>query len=193
MDVGMIVLLALVLSFIIAGRFFCGRICPLGFAQDLIFKIPFFKKIQTFKYDKHLRFFKYVYVFVNHLLIGVILLHVFNLGVSIPAAVAASIMGALFLASVAIKRPYCKFRCSGGAVGSLFNKFSFHNYKVLQDKCNRCGLCLKACKMDIAPYKLEKMPELLECIRCGKCVKACPKNAIISGFGVKKKTPAADA
>ncbi|MDU1878378.1 MAG: 4Fe-4S binding protein, partial [Finegoldia magna] len=35
------------------GRFVCGWLCPFGLIQDLLYKIPFFKKIKTFKYDKH--------------------------------------------------------------------------------------------------------------------------------------------
>ena len=31
------------------GRFVCGWLCPFGLIQDLLYKIPFFKKIKTFK------------------------------------------------------------------------------------------------------------------------------------------------
>jgi polyferredoxin len=34
---------------IIYGKLFCGKICPVGMIQDLAFKIPFPKKIKTFK------------------------------------------------------------------------------------------------------------------------------------------------
>ncbi|MFQ9333324.1 MAG: 4Fe-4S binding protein, partial [Finegoldia magna] len=54
------------------GRFVCGWLCPFGLIQDLLYKIPFFKKIKTFKYDKHLRKIKY---FI--LLIFVIILPMF--------------------------------------------------------------------------------------------------------------------
>ena len=41
------------------GRAVCGFLCPFGFLQDLLYKIPFFKK-NEFKLDKYLRYFKYV-------------------------------------------------------------------------------------------------------------------------------------
>jgi polyferredoxin len=44
---------------IIYGKLFCGKICPVGMIQDLAFKIPFPKKIKTFKGDKILRYLKY--------------------------------------------------------------------------------------------------------------------------------------
>ena len=42
------------------GRLICGFLCPFGLIQDLLNKIPFPKKIRTFKGDKLLRKLKYV-------------------------------------------------------------------------------------------------------------------------------------
>ena len=33
------------------GRFVCGWLCPFGLIQDLLYKIPFLRKINTFKGD----------------------------------------------------------------------------------------------------------------------------------------------
>jgi ferredoxin-type protein NapH len=41
------------------GRAVCGFLCPFGFVQELLYKIPFPKKIKTFKGDRGLRFLKY--------------------------------------------------------------------------------------------------------------------------------------
>ena len=43
----------------IFGRFVCGFLCPFGWVQDLLYKIPS-KKISTFKGDRWLRYLKYV-------------------------------------------------------------------------------------------------------------------------------------
>ena len=40
---------------VLLGRFICGFLCPFGLIQDLLNKIPFPKKIRTFKWDKVLR------------------------------------------------------------------------------------------------------------------------------------------
>lgn len=45
-------------------KLFCGRLCPFGFIQGLLHKIPFPKKIKTFKGDKFLRYLKYVILIV---------------------------------------------------------------------------------------------------------------------------------
>ena len=42
------------------GRLVCGFLCPFGLIQDLLNKIPFPKKIRTFRGDKLLRKLKYV-------------------------------------------------------------------------------------------------------------------------------------
>ncbi len=46
------------------GRIVCGFLCPFGFVQELLYKIPFKKKIKTFKGDKPLRKVKYIVLVV---------------------------------------------------------------------------------------------------------------------------------
>ena len=40
---------------VIFGRFICGFLCPFGLIQDLLFKIPFVKKVRKLKGEKFLR------------------------------------------------------------------------------------------------------------------------------------------
>jgi polyferredoxin len=171
-----------VIWFIIAGRLFCGKACPLGYAQDFMFKIPFFVKIKTFKLDKYARLLKYVYAFVDFLLLPMLVF----IGVMVqeneeagPPGIVLIALAAMIVFAVIIRRPFCKYLCPVGTVSSLFNKFSFYKYKTLCEKCIQCGVCSKKCKMDIIPYTMKNS---LECIRCGHCEKVCPKNAIIAGF-----------
>lgn len=44
------------------GRMVCGFLCPFGLVQELLFKIPFVKKIKHFKGDRVLRSLKYVFL-----------------------------------------------------------------------------------------------------------------------------------
>ncbi|MBQ5440748.1 MAG: 4Fe-4S binding protein, partial [Firmicutes bacterium] len=46
------------------GRAVCGFLCPFGLLQDLLNKIPFVKKIRTFKGDRKLRKMKYIVLIV---------------------------------------------------------------------------------------------------------------------------------
>ena len=184
LKIGVLVILAIWL--IIVGRFFCGKVCPAGYAQDLIFKIPFFIKVKTFKFDKHIRLLKYLNVFINLLLLPTLAFLGYiaqeNEEAGPPKIILAALAASMFFA-VIIRRPFCKYICHIGTVSSLFNKFSFYKYKTLNEKCIQCGICVKKCKMDIIPYTMKNS---FECIRCGYCKKVCPKNAIITGFNIKR-------
>jgi polyferredoxin len=172
---------------ILGGRIFCGKACPAGYAQDLLFKIPFLVKIKTFKLDKPLRLLKYCLAAINLLLplFGIYHKGLYNGGASggagNPIIVAAALTAMLI--AVIIRRPFCKYLCPVGAFGSLFNKVSLYTYKVSNDTCNQCGLCARKCKMDINP---SAETSSAECIRCGVCKKVCPRTAVRGEFSAKK-------
>ena len=52
----------------VLGRFVCGWLCPFGLVQDLLYKIPFVKKLKKLPGDRWLKWLKYV------LLIGFVIL-----------------------------------------------------------------------------------------------------------------------
>lgn len=188
------------------GRFICGFLCPFGFFQDLIHKIPS-KKFSTrrFSFLKYIKYFILVFVVW---LFGVFLTD--ELGFAspyfcqylcpqgileggIPLSLASkSIRGALgnlfllksgilalvIILSIFFYRPFCKYLCPLGAFYALTNKFSFYQYHV-NDSCISCGKCKRICKMDV---DMSKNQRALECIRCGDCIKACPTSAISTSF-----------
>lgn len=191
----------------IFGRLICGFLCPFGFFQDLVHKIPS-KKFSTKRF-KLLKYLKYIILVLVVWIFGMIFTD--NLGIAspyfckyicpqgilegaIPLSIANSgiraILGKLFtfkftilliitISSIFIYRPFCKFLCPLGAFYALTNKFSFYQYYVSENKCISCGKCKRICKMDVDITKCQKD---LECIRCGECIKACPTNAISTSF-----------
>ena len=64
----------------IYGRLICGFLCPFGLIQDLLNKIPFPKKIRTFKGDKLLRKLKYVIFAVFVILLPMFLVDIMGQG-----------------------------------------------------------------------------------------------------------------
>lgn len=46
------------------GRFVCGWLCPFGLIQDLLHKLPFWKKLETFRGDRLLRKLKYIILLI---------------------------------------------------------------------------------------------------------------------------------
>lgn len=204
----------LILIGVLLGRFVCGFLCPFGWLQDLLHKIPG-KKLSTKKL-KPLRYLKYAVLLLAVVLLPVLVVN--DVGMSDPffckyicpqgvlegaiplSAVNEGIrsaLGSLFtqklvilivvlVLSILFYRPFCKWICPLGAFYALMNKVSLLGIKVDEHKCVSCGKCAKACKMDV---DITKSPNHTECIRCGKCITACPTDALSFhyGFGIPSK------
>ena len=193
----------------LVGRLICGWLCPFGLIQDILFKIPFIKKIRTFAKDKWLRKVKYLILLLFVIILPLFWVDLLGQGApyfckficpvgtlegGIPLILLnQSMRGALgwlyawklvilaiiVVASIVIYRPFCKYICPLGAIYSIFNPISIFLYRVDKNKCISCGKCAKVCDMACNPVK---QANDLECIRCGKCKKACPVQAISSGI-----------
>ena len=196
------------------GRGVCGYLCPFGLVQDLLHKIPFVKKIETFKGDKALRKAKYLILLVFVILLPLFLVDIIGQGApyfcklicpvgmlegGIPLVwMNTSMRGAVgflyawkglillltILLSIIIYRPFCKYICPLGAIYSLFNSVSFFRYTLDHQKCIHCGRCKAVCEMQCDPVQ---NCNDLECIRCGKCKNACPVDAIACGVTKPKE------
>ena len=210
----------LILLGVLLGRFICGFLCPFGWLQDLLHKIPG-KKLSTKKL-KPLTYLKYVVLLLTVILLPALVVNDVGMGDpffckyicpqgvlegAIPLAAVdqgiRSALGALFnwklavliaivLLAVVFYRPFCKWICPLGAFYGLMNKVSLLGIKVDQRKCVSCGTCAAACKMDVA---ITESPNSTECIRCGKCISACPTCAVSFRYGLDlpKKNPCANA
>ena len=202
----------LILLGVLLGRFICGFMCPFGWFQELLHKIPT-KKFTTKKL-KGLTFIKYAVLLIMVVLLPALVVNDVGMGDpffckylcpqgvlegAIPqAAVDPGIrdaLGSLFswklgiliavvVLSVLFYRPFCKWLCPLGALYALLNKVSLLGMKVDKHKCVSCGKCAKACKMDV---DVTKSPDHTECIRCGMCVRACPTQAVKYRYGFCKE------
>ena len=200
---------------VLLGRFICGFLCPFGWFQDLLHKIPG-KKLSTAKL-KPLRYLKYVILVVFVILLPAFVTNSLGMGDpffckyicpqgvlegAIPLSLANSgiraALGHLFtfkftvlalfiILSILFYRPFCKWICPLGAVYSLFNKVSFLKIQVDHEKCVGCQKCSRVCKMDVNVVDTPNHPE---CIRCGECMKACPTDAICYHYGFSNKKKA---
>ena len=203
----------LILLGVLLGRFICGFLCPFGWFQELLHKIPT-KKLSTKKL-KPLTYLKYAVLLVMVFLLPAFLVNDVGMGDpffckylcpqgvlegAIPLSLANSgiraALGSLFtwkfsillaviVLSIVFYRPFCKWLCPLGAFYALLNKVSLLQMRVDTHKCVSCGACAKACKMDV---DITKTPNHAECIRCGMCMKACPTDAIQYKFGLGDKS-----
>lgn len=193
----------LILLGVLLGRFICGFLCPFGWFQELLHKIPS-KKFSTKKL-KALTWLKYAILLLMVVLLPMLLVNDVGMGDpyfckylcpqgvlegAIPLSLAnsgiRSALGSLFawkftilltviVLSVLFYRPFCKWLCPLGAFYALLNKVSLFQMKVDKGRCISCGKCARVCKMDV---DVTKTPNHSECIRCGMCINACPTNAV---------------
>ena len=196
---------------VLLGRFICGFLCPFGWFQELLHKIPT-RKLST-KRLKPLTYIKYAVLLLAVVLLPALIANDVGMGDpffckylcpqgvlegAIPLAAVnsgiRSALGVLFswklgilitviVLSVLFYRPFCKWLCPLGAFYALVNRVSLFGMKVDKHKCVSCGKCAKACKMDV---DVTKNPDHTECIRCGMCIRACPTKAVSFCYGFGK-------
>lgn len=189
---GIIILFGLTL-----GRTICGFLCPIGFGQELLYKIKT-PKLQKSRATRTLSYLKYVIMCVLVILVPLIFAipgfceyicpaGTFQGGIGLLSNEAneglLKVLGPLFtwkftllilivVASIFIFRFFCRFLCPLGGLYGFFSRIALLGVKIDKDKCTNCGLCVSACKMDI------KRVGDHECIQCGECISVCPTKAI---------------
>ena len=168
----------LILLCVLLGRVICGFLCPFGWFQELLHKIPT-KKLSTKKL-KPLTYLKYVVLLVMVVLLPVLVTNQLGMGDpffckylcpqgvlegAIPLSMAnagiRAALGSLFtwkfivlltviVLSIVFYRPFCKWLCPLGAFYALFNRVSLFQMKVDKTKCVSCGKCARACKVAVS-------------------------------------------
>lgn len=172
------------------GTLFCGWICPLGAVQELIH----IKKIElppNFKsLDRGLKFLK-------HLILAFLLYFTIKTGWNIfcrydPFKALFNFQGEfitlliliiILMASLLVKRPFCRYLCPFGAVLSFISRFSIYKIRLNSPSCAGCGACAKnICPMDALSLagSERKIPTInhSECIQCGICIYSCHLDAL---------------
>ena len=197
----------LLLFGLLCGRWICSHICPFGLVQDLIYRIPFPKKVRTFKGDRVLRLAKYAvlavlvialplfdtlkpyyckYLCPSGTLFGAIPLTLTNpmlrgqIGFLFWWKV--GVLVTLLLLSLLIARPFCRYLCPLGAIYGLFNRVALTHLAYRPDACVQCGRCETVCPMGIDP---KTQFDSAECIRCGRCQNVCPTGSLAVRFGLR--------
>jgi len=180
---------------LLAGRAFCGWLCPIGTLQDFLTKLSnrIFKnkKLQlagnriSFPYkispknDAWLRSLKYLVLAV------ILLASTFAiypplreicparavLSFQLTTPLLWSVLITFVITSMANRHFWCKYLCPLGAVLAPFNKIAPLRLVLNQNSCTNCLRCDSVCPMDISD--LTNNLRSAECIECLECQETC--------------------
>ncbi|MFU8780226.1 MAG: 4Fe-4S binding protein [Kiritimatiellia bacterium] len=181
---------------IFLARLLCGWVCPMGFLQDLLHKIPG-RKISLPDWT---RYIKYVLLGVTVVLLPFLLggdtlwsfcricpvsamqvtipnLFAANSVITIRTVLKLAILAFILLLAVVSKRSFCRVLCPVGAMMAPFNRFSFLTVRPVSG-CVACKKCDKLCPTECGPAPdmiAGKAPGLdPECVTCHECREGCP-------------------
>jgi polyferredoxin len=181
------------------GSLICGWVCPFGFLQDLVGKIPT-PRFDLPKWTSYLRYVMLIatvlaipYFFgEEHVLFVCRICPAGALEAALPNMVGQAVAGKeiiwpnalklailiLFLIAIFfMRRPWCRLLCPLGAMFSLFNRVSAFFLRFNASECTCCERCHKLCEYGIEP---ERTPNALRCVRCLECI-GCKPGALTFG------------
>lgn len=183
----------------VLGRLTCGWVCPFGFLQDLLYRVP----LPKWKLPRRAAVGPYLSLVALVALLplltgaswfsrfcpagtleGGMLLKTVPPDASLPPAgwffwLKAGLLAAFLAWMMTSKRPFCRAVCPLGALWGPFNRVSAFRMAVDDSRCNACGACRRVCPVDLNIYDDPNSPA---CIRCLECVGACPRGAVEAGF-----------
>jgi len=174
------------------GRMSCGWLCPFGWVQDLLYRVPWPRtklRVNTRRYG----WVKYVVLVVLFLVIPFVTLEPWfcklcpagTLEAGLPWLAISpplrALVGGLFwlklgllavfvVAAMALSRPFCRFACPLGAMYGLTNRWSRVRVEADRTGCRSCGKCSETCPMGLEPPRDANSSD---CIRCKECL-SCP-------------------
>ena len=176
---------------IVGNKIICGWACPFGAMQELIFSLPILRKVKQWKVPFWLTntirggLFCVVLLFLFGIVggrKGFVIYHylnpfnLFNLDFD-HWLILLTVVMFLTLAFFTY-RPFCQFICPFGLVSWIAEKFSLYRIIIDEEKCTKCGACIKACPLHAAKGKVENKPFSADCFSCARCLNVCPVDAI---------------
>ena len=163
-------ILALLVTAVLAGPLHCGQVCPLGALQELASDFGLGLRVNP-ALDRTLRNVKYVVaaallagflVSGDRAVLGVDPLgYLFRLDWKAPAL---AVLAAVLLSALAWWRPWCRYLCPLGAVLSLSERTALLDRLGWSPErvSSRCHLGVR-------------LPGDLDCVRCNRCVEPVPR------------------
>ncbi|MCU7892951.1 MAG: 4Fe-4S binding protein [Candidatus Thiodiazotropha sp. (ex Ustalcina ferruginea)] len=92
------------------------------------------------------------------------------------------LFGLMIALALTVRQPFCRI-CPMLALHAVFRKLGLLRLiKNATPRCDRCGLCAKACPMDIQEMHTDMQHRNVtfeDCTLCGRCVEFCPDKDVL--------------
>jgi len=105
-----------------------------------------------------------------------------SIGFMILSIIADTMFGLILVLSLTMRQPFCRI-CPMLAMHTVFKRVGLVRLvKSYTSRCDKCGLCAKACPMDIREIHTSKEKDILfpDCTLCGRCVEFCPDKGVMA-------------
>jgi len=195
----MVLFIAILVTSIIAGGFFCGWVCPLGAIQQTVtgtrrwlqkrvrhfstFAVWLNRKSKSLAFmDRWLKYAKYLvlaWIIWGTVTAGIMvfrnfdpwsgIINIWETGITIGFWV---FIGTV-VAAVIGDRVWCRYLCPLGAIIGLVGKIGLIRVQREAKTCTGCQLCSRKCPMNIKVHAQTRVTAT-ECNMCLKCVDVCP-------------------
>ena len=176
---------------VIGNKVICGWACPFGALQELVYSIPWLRRMKKrklpFAVTNTIR--GSLFAVVVLVLFGVIggrkgmvLYHfvnpfnLFDLRFETVSILLTAVC--VLVLSLGVYRPFCQLICPFGFVSWLAERFSLVRVRIDPKACTKCGACIKACPLDAAKGRVEGRRLPADCFSCARCLNVCPVDAI---------------
>ncbi|MHB8765948.1 MAG: 4Fe-4S binding protein [Deferrisomatales bacterium] len=197
---------------LVAGRFPCGWLCPFGWLQDGLHKLPSPK----LAVPRALTALRYPVLAVLVVLLplwatapmgygeawfcrllcpagtleaGALFFLIPELREQIGGVFAwkLAVLLAVVAWAVTSYRPYCRTLCPLGAIYGQFNRWSLLAVEWDPSLCTDCRACVEGCEVELDPRRDPRSPACLRCFGCA--VKRCPAGALSVRLGAHTFRP----
>ncbi len=175
---------------VIAGRAFCGWVCPMNIITDAANWLR--KKLginDTAQFNRDVRYWVLVLSLGLSIILGVAafewlspisMLHrglIFGMGFGWIAVLSVFLFDLLIT-----KNGFCGHVCPLGGFYALTGRFNIIKPKYIHERCTACMKCIEICPEKQVLDTVGKKSGLVlsgECINCGRCIDVCDDKAML--------------
>ena len=193
----------LLVFYVVAGRVFCGWVCPMNMVTDLAGWLRSKLKLNDlFRLSRSTRYWILGMALVLSAVLGVAafewvspisMLHrelIYGVGMGLTAALGIFVFDLLIL-----KHGWCGHLCPLGAFYGLLGKRALLRVRFDERSCTHCGECARVCPepqvLNLKQAAEHGMVTAGACTNCARCIPICPENSL--DFALRwNAQPAAD-